>query len=54
MGMAGTRAWTATMSVLTICVGVVAGHAEPGLAGNPQPSETEADIELKAVTRQLE
>jgi murein hydrolase activator len=52
--MAGTRAWTATMSVLTICVGVVAGHAEPGLAGNPQPSETEADIELKAVTRQLE
>jgi septal ring factor EnvC (AmiA/AmiB activator) len=43
------------MSALALCgFGLLAGLAGPLPAGNPQPSETEADIELKAVTRQLE
>jgi len=43
------------MSAFALCgFSMVAGLAVPGLAGNPQPSETEADIELKVVTRQLE
>ena len=33
---------------------LLAGLAVPGLAGNPQPSEAEADIELRTVNRQLE
>lgn len=33
---------------------VVPSLAVPSLAGNPQPSQAEADIELKTITRQLE
>ena len=41
------------MSALALCALGGLGSL-PGLAGNPEPSATEADIELKAVTRQLE
>src|SRR5688572_10639583 len=50
MGVAGARRRTAAIGA----VGLIAWLAVPGWAGNPQPSESEADIELKTVTRQLE
>jgi septal ring factor EnvC (AmiA/AmiB activator) len=50
MGMAGRRRWTATVTAL----GLLAAAAVPLWAGNPEPGEAEADIELKTVTRQLE
>ncbi|HUF45717.1 MAG TPA: peptidoglycan DD-metalloendopeptidase family protein [Aestuariivirgaceae bacterium] len=58
--MAGARRWTATIGALTVCAsGVLAGLAMPNLAvpslaGNPQPSQAEADIELRTITRQLD
>jgi septal ring factor EnvC (AmiA/AmiB activator) len=43
------------ISTLTIgALSVIAGLAVPGLAGGQQPSESEADIELRTVTQQLE
>jgi septal ring factor EnvC (AmiA/AmiB activator) len=43
------------MSALTVLAGLaMPSLAIPGLAGSPQTSETEASIELKAVTQQLE
>jgi murein hydrolase activator len=54
MGMAGVRHWTATISAPIAAVGLLAALAVPLWAGNPEPSEAEADIELKTITRQLE
>jgi murein hydrolase activator len=54
MGMAGVRHWTATITAPIAAVGLLAAVAVPLWAGNPEPSEAEADIELKTVTRQLE
>jgi murein hydrolase activator len=47
----GRPRWASSRS----CVGACGGPCpSPGLAGDPQPSEAEADIELKTVTQQLE
>ena len=57
---AGTRRRTAKIGAclvfgLALLVGLaVPGMTGPGLAGNMQPSEAEADIELRTVNRQLE
>ena len=48
--MAGRRRWTATITALSL----LAAAAVPLWAGNPEPGKTEADIELKTITRQLE
>src|SRR5687767_5839695 len=50
MGLAGARRRTVTIGALAL----TAWFAVPGWAGSPQPNESEADIELKTVTRQLE
>lgn len=47
--MAGRRRWTATVAAMGILTATV-----PLWAGNPEPGEAEADIELKTITRQLE
>jgi murein hydrolase activator len=53
--MTGARRLTATIGAIGLTAGgLLAGLALPGLAGNSLPSESEADIELKTVTRQLE
>jgi murein hydrolase activator len=49
--MARVRRWTATTTAMGLLAAAV---ALPAWAGNPQPSEAEADIELKTITRQLE
>jgi murein hydrolase activator len=48
--MAGLRRWAATISAM----GLLTAAAVPLWAGNPEPGEAEADIELKTITRQLE
>lgn len=52
--MAGRRRWTATITAPITALGILATAAVPLWAGNPEPSEAEADIELKTITRQLE